>query len=282
MRAVGIGSGRAAWGRVEHGGVERVFRVLAPRSPGPRATLPALVVVLHGGLGLPRGIALMTGFDAAAAREGFVAAYPAGLGRTWNAGACCGQAARDGVDDVGFVSELIGRLVDNLACDPARVFATGISNGGMLAYRLAAQRPDLVAAIAPVAAAMLPPAEPREPVSVLAIHGTRDLNAPYDGGVGPKSLSGVSYPPVRSVIERWVEACGCGPTPSVERAGVVTSETWTGGRTGADVRLITIDGGGHSWPGGRQLAAVWDPPSPALDATSEIWRFFAAHPRPIG
>jgi len=224
----------------------------------------------------------MTGFDAVAAREGFVAAYPAGLGRTWNAGACCGAAARDQVDDVGFMAALIERLLDGLGADPARVFLTGISNGGMLAYRVAAERPDLIAAIAPVAASMVPPAEPRAPVSVLAIHGTSDLNAPYGGGIGPRSLSGVDYPPVRQVVERWAAACGTAPAPLVDRRGVVTRETWTGGRRGTEAQLVTIEGGGHSWPGGRQLAAVLDPPSPALDATDEIWRFFVAHPRREG
>jgi polyhydroxybutyrate depolymerase len=223
-------------------------------------------------------MALMTRFDAAALREGFVVAYPAGLDRSWNGGTCCGPSARADVDDVGFVATLIGRLVEQLDLDTRRIFVTGFSNGGMLAYRLAAERPDLVAAIAPVASGMLPPAVPSAPVSVLVIHGTHDLNAPYGGGVGPRSLSGVAYPPVRDVVERWVAACGCAPSPRVDRTGEVLRKTWSDGEHGTEVGLVTVEGCGHTWPGGRSLAGVIDPPGTALDATAEIWRFFDEHP----
>ncbi len=277
VRTADIRPGRAAWDRLDHDGAERRYRVVAP--PGVVGGPSPLVLALHGGGGVPRGMALMTRFDAAAVREGFVVAYPAGLERTWNAGACCGPAARDGVDDVGFVAALIERLVERLGVDARRTFVTGFSNGGMLAYRLAAERPDLVGAIAPVASGMLPPAAPSAPVSVLAIHGTRDLNAPYGGGVGPRSLSGVSYPPVRDVVGRWVAACGCAPSARVERVADVVRETWSGGQGGTEVCLVTVEDGGHTWPGGRALAGILDPPGTSLDATAEIWRFFAEHPR---
>src|SRR2546429_494101 len=113
-----------------------------------------------------------------------------------------------------------------------------------------------------VAARMVPPAEPRAPVSVLAIHGTSALNAPYGGGIGPRSLSGVDYPPVRQVVERWAAVCGTAPAPRVDRRGMVTRETWTGGRRGTEGPLVTIEGGGHSRPRGRPPAGVRGPPTP--------------------
>src|SRR5690349_9751260 len=125
VRTADIRPGRAAWGRLDHGGVERPYRVVAPARV--LGTSAPLVLALHGGGGVPRGMALMTRFDAAALREGFVVAYPAGLDRSWNAGACCGPAARGGVDDVGFVVALIDRFVERLGVDERRIFVTGFS-----------------------------------------------------------------------------------------------------------------------------------------------------------
>jgi polyhydroxybutyrate depolymerase len=219
-----------------------------------------------------------------ARRRGFVAVYPDGLNRSWNAGGCCGPAMRRDVDDVGFLVALIDRVQRDHATDPDRVFVTGISNGGMMAYRLACEASDRVAAIAPVAATLVfDGCAPAHPVSLLHIHGLADGNVPFDGGRPTKSFQAVppTYPPVRAGLARFVEAGGCDET-SRRTSGVdarVTVERWNACANGAAVELVTIADGGHSWPGGRRILRALDPPSDALRATHVIWEFFAAHPR---
>jgi polyhydroxybutyrate depolymerase len=263
------------------GGLPREFRTYVPASIDGSRTVP-LVFVFHGGSGIAQGAAVQTGFDAEAERRGFVVVYPQGIGRTWNAGACCGPAVRRGVDDVAFVSAILEQLERTARIDPNRVFATGISNGGMMAARLACDLPGRFAAIAAVAASLVVPCERALPVSVLHIHGTADLNVPIEGGVGPRSLSPVDYPSLEDVLARWRKIDGCAGDPVEAHAGSLTRRTWSCGRDWTVVDAITIEGGGHSWPGGQRMARFLDAPSTALDATAEIWRFFAAHPRARG
>ena len=234
-----------------------------------------MVVMLHGGTQTADQAAVMSSFDGEAEDGRFLVAYPNGVGRTWNAGRCCGQAARLGVDDVGFVGAVVQAVAAEDRVDSARVFATGISNGGLLAYRLAVERSNLFAAIAPVAASDLTTGEPALPVSVLHIHGLVDQHVPYQGGVGAKSLQRVDYRPVREVVRRWVGVNGCEPEPVLASDGRVTTETWSG--PGADVELVTLSATGHWWPGGR-IDTVRRVPL-AFDATAAIWAFFASHPR---
>jgi polyhydroxybutyrate depolymerase len=262
-------------------GLEREYLAFAPTSLSSSQPIP-VVFVFHGGTGTARGAAVQTGFDAEAERRGFLIVYPQGLRRTWNAGSCCGPAARLGVDDVAFVSALLDELGRAHRVDPDRVFATGISNGGMMAARLACDLPGRFAAIAPVAATLSTACDRAEPVSVLHIHGTADRNVPIDGGFGPRALTPVDHLPLEEVLARWRAIDGCDAEPAVERCGAVTRRTWSCGRGGTEVQAIVIDGGGHSWPGGQRMARVLDAPSNELDATAEIGRFFAQHPRDAG
>lgn len=260
------------------GGLERTFLLHRP------ATLPAgvrvpLVVMIHGGGGDARSAEERYGWDAAADRDGFLVAYPEGVARSWNGGAggCCGPAGRSGVDDVGFLSTMISTIAATAPVDPGRVFATGISEGGIMSYRLACST-HLLAAIAPDSATLLGPCPAPDPVSVLHIHGDADARIPYDGrpGAGPNHITGG---PVSDVVARWRAVDRC-PTPAVVADGPVhtTTADCPDGRT---VTLIEIDGAGHQWPGappGRD-AAVADPPSTALNATDVISAFFLARPR---
>lgn len=231
--------------------------------------------MLHGGTQTADQASVMSRLDAAAERGGFLVAYPNGVQRTWNAGVCCGPAARLGVDDVGFVCAVVDAVGAEQPVDPARVFATGISNGGHLAYRLAVERSERFAAVAPVAGSDLTTAEPSRPVSILHIHGAIDQHVPYGGGVGPRSRDPVDYRPARTLVQRWVRMNGCGPDPAVGVIGPVTRETWTGPL--ADVELVTLAGTGHWWPGGRLDTVRRVPVS--FDATAAICEFFAAHPK---
>ncbi len=265
--------------RLTAGGLERRARVYVPKRAGPR---PPLVLVLHGGFGTGLSAARQGNWDATAREHGFVAVYPDGFSRAWNAGACCGPPMRQNVDDVGFLVALLDRVAHEYATDPDRVFVTGISNGGMMAYRLACEASDRIAAIAPVAATLVfGGCAPTHPVSLLHVHGLADGNVPFAGGPPTKSFQAHPpvYPPVREGVQRFATAAGCAGATTTATAGAVTAETWTGCGAGTAVQLVTIAGGGHSWPGGRRLLRALDPPSDALDATATIWQFFAAHPR---
>jgi polyhydroxybutyrate depolymerase len=248
----------------------------------------ALVIVMHGGGGSAKSAIAQTGFDAEADRHGFITAYPEGTARlngrfhTWNAGACCGIAVVRGMDDVGFIRAMVADIAGAHPLDPKRIYATGISNGGMMAYRLACEAGDLVAAVAPVSAVIVvAPCEPRFPVSVLHIHGTADRHVPIAGGVGAKSITGYPYPPVADSIALWAATDDCRKDPILSApAPGVTLRSYPLCTLGIAVDYIVIEGGGHAWPGGKRMAKFLDEPSKAMDATPFIWQFFAAHPKP--
>lgn len=262
-------------------GLEREYLAFEPSSLAPSGAIP-VVFVFHGGTGTARGAAVQTRFDAEAERRGFLAVYPQGIRRSWNAGSCCGHASRRGVDDVAFASALLREIGRTHRVDPDRVFATGISNGGMMAARLACDLPGRFAAIAPVAATLATACDRAEPVSVLHIHGSADMNVPIGGGFGARALHPVDHLPLEEVLARWRAINGCTGGPAVERQGAVTRRTWSCGRGRTEVEAIVIEGGGHSWPGGQRMARILDPPSAELDATAEIGRFFADHRRHRG
>jgi polyhydroxybutyrate depolymerase len=166
-----------------------------------------------------------------------------------------------------------------VAIDRARVYATGISNGGMMAYRVACAFADRFAAIAVVAGEMTSgdDCRPSRPVPVLVIHGSADRNLPLDGGPGARAIAVHDVNSVAAAIEFWRRNDGCGEPPVREQRGALTRTRFAECADGSEVELVVIDGGGHSWPGGERLARFLDPPSTALDATDEIWRFFARH-----
>ncbi|MGE5134557.1 MAG: alpha/beta hydrolase family esterase [Gemmatimonadota bacterium] len=258
------------------GGVARTFRLYRPA--GLTGAAP-LVVVLHGGFGSGSQAERSYRWDAQADRGRFLVAYPDGLNRAWNAGGgCCGTPARTGTDDTGFITAMIAAIERQTPVDRARIYATGISNGGIMAYRLACDT-RIFAAIGPVAATQLGPCPAPAPVSVIHIHGTADRNIPYQGGPGA-GVAHIDGPAVPALNATWrgIDHCAA---PSVTTAGAVTTSVAScpGGRT---VELITVAGAGHQWPGSVPRPFVQrllhlDPPSTALNATGVIWRFFAAH-----
>jgi len=261
------------------GGAARTFRLYRPASLPGSGPVP-LVVMLHGGFGSAKQAEEAYGWDARADAAGFVVAYPDGVDRAWNVGGgCCGSPGRTGVDDVAFISRVVADVEGVLPIDPARVYATGISNGGLLAYRLACDT-RLFAAIGPDSATLLGPCPNPAPVSVVHIHGTADRNIRYDGGPGD-GVAKIDGPAVPDVLASWRQVDGCAAPVVTVAAPLTTSvATCPAGRT---VELVTIDGAGHQWPGAASRPAVerllgLDPPSDALNATDTIWRFFATHP----
>jgi polyhydroxybutyrate depolymerase len=259
-------------------GQRRTYRLYIP------ATRPApmpLVVMLHGGFGSGRQAEAAYGWDAQADANRFVVAFPDGADRAWAVGGgCCGSPGRTGVDDAAFVVQMVDAISARLPIDPARVYATGMSNGAMMAYRLACDT-DRFAAIAPVAGTLLGSCPTRPPTSVLHVHGAADRNVRYDGGPG-EGRAVIDGPPVPEVIAGWRDAMGCAaPVESTDAAVTRSRADCPDGRA---VELITIAGAGHQWPGaerrpGAERLLGTDPPSTALDATATIWRFFAQHPR---
>jgi polyhydroxybutyrate depolymerase len=208
--------------------------------------------------------------------------YPDGLQRAWNAGDCCGQPRAGGVDDVAFIEAAIRATSRAYTTDPARLYVTGISNGGMLAYRLACESALPIAAIAPVAATLTVACEHPQRVSVLHVHGLADRNVPFDGGPGSGFVH-VTYRPVSAALAVFRKADECAP-PVTTPAGPVTTTRFACA-AGRIVQLTTVAGAGHQWPGGvpppvraAELLRL-DPPSTALNATELIWSFFDALPR---
>ncbi len=265
-------------------GVRRSYALFLPPSRGG-GPLP-LILVFHAAGAHGAGMARHTGFDRLAGREGFAVAYPEGLNRRWNDGR--GGSGR-GADDVGFVRALLDTLAREIGLDTGRIYATGISNGGMFVHRLACELPGTLAAIAPVAAA-LPVAVAERcagalPVALLAFQGTADPFVPYAGG-GATRRTGPVLSAARSAAF-WARVNGCAATP--EDGGVtdtvtdgtrVRRQSYPGCRTGRSVVLYTIEGGGHTWPGGPAAASRVGRASREVDATEVIWDFFRRHARP--
>ena len=239
------------------GGHDRSYRLYMPA--GLAASGP-LVVVMHGYSGSARQAERDFGWDKSADIGKFVVAYPDGLNRSWNVDGetCCGRSGREGVDDVGFVSAAVADIVKNVGINPARIYATGMSNGGIMSYTLACTT-DIFSAIGPVAGIQLNPCPSPRPASVMHIHGTADRLVPYNGGQGFSVING---PPVPEVNAFWRNVDQCG-APAATTSGTVTTST-AGCADNRSVVLATVDGGGHEWP---------------AFATQTLWEFFAAHPR---
>jgi polyhydroxybutyrate depolymerase len=263
------------------GGLTRTYIVYVPQAPAN--TLMPLVVMLHGGLGTAAQAEKSYGWDQIADANKAVIIYPDGVDKTWNAGTCCGQAAAKNVDDVQFINKIIDVTAQNVPIDTKRVYATGISNGGMMVYRLACELPNVFAAVGPDSASMTVgctnPAP--QPISVLHIHGLADQNVPFAGGAGTKGFAKDSRPSVPSVIDFWRTLDKCSPAAS-SKAGLVTTSI-ASCPNNLSVGLITIDGAGHQWPGSVAEGPViskllgLDPPSTALNATQTFWNFFSQH-----
>jgi len=280
---------------IEVAGVTRSYllRVPAALRPGPAS----LVLVFHGGGGDGPGTERLTRFSALADREGFLVAYPEGLGRNWNDGRefTSSRAHRDHVDDVGFVAALLGAIARVHPVDPRRVYVTGISNGGIFSHYLAAHLSSRIAAIAPVVGGIADPPEPwfrpEHAVSVLILQGTTDPLVPYRGGAIAFGRGKIIA--TEEAARRWAVANGAAREPVSEALAGAGSRTnrcgglrlvYPDGRDGTEVVLVRLEGGGHTWPGGAQYLpeTLIGRVCHDFDATALIWEFFKTHPRRSG
>jgi polyhydroxybutyrate depolymerase len=190
-------------------------------------------------------------------------------------------------DDVGFVRLLLDDLAKVANIDPKRVYATGISNGGIMCYRLAAELSDRIAAIAPVSGTMgTKTCNPKHPVSVIHFHGTDDKFLPFKGGIGDRSLAQVVFLPVEHSIQTWVKADGCPENPVItdlpnkaDDGTMVQRQIYGPGKDGAEVVLFVINGGGHTWPGREPGVGFLGKSTKNILANDLMWEFFKRHPR---
>jgi polyhydroxybutyrate depolymerase len=233
---------------------------------GKPADRPALVIALHGGLANMNKMESLTGFDKISDDKGFVVAYPDGFMTTWNAGSCCGAAKIGHIDDVGFLSKLIDKLTGAGLADPDRVFVTGFSNGAGMAYKLACEKADKVAAIGVVEGSLVTKCDPDRPVSAMIFHGTADQNVPFNGGGNRDFNDKRPFPPVSQAVDFWRKV-GKLPKPheGVKALSGNTDCQGTGkGGQGVEVTFCKVEGGTHEWPS---------------EASEMLWKFFDAHPR---
>jgi polyhydroxybutyrate depolymerase len=257
------------------GGRKRTWQLYVP------STLPAgpapLVIGLHGGFGSGEQFERTARFNEQAEVGGFLAAYPDGTGGipTWNGGRCCGYAVRQNVDDVAFVEAMVDAIAAEYNVDPGRIFATGHSNGAIMALRLACESGRFRAVGAVAGSLEISQCNPPHSVATLLIHGDADENHPLEGGHGTQSVSVVDFTSVAASIAVLAPAMGCsgGSTDSV--SGAITTTVWLGCPPGIVVELQVVAGASHSWPGGVPGVIVGTDPSDDLDATAELWAFFS-------
>lgn len=267
---------------VTSGGAERFVVVHLPPAYDPSEPAP-LVLAYHFQGSTPSTMNQATGLDEAADAAGMVIAYPVGLDASFNAGKCCGKSWENGVDDVAFTRDVLTVLDATLCIDRTRVYATGMSGGAMMAYRVGCELTDEIAGIAAVAGAVhtVNPCVPSRAIAALAIHGTADTFVPHDGGMGqpPIEVTGeMMFGSVAESLEPFRAAAGCADaTEETYQQGDATCLRWSGCQSGAVVERCTIDGGGHTWPSG-QLPPIFGATSTDLNASQKILEFFAAQP----
>ena len=238
-------------------------------------TAVPLVINLHGYGSNATDQANYSGFPALADREGFIVVSPNGSGypQRW------AFPGLGGVDDVGFIGELLDALESELCIDTSRVYAVGMSNGAAITTFVACALPEKIAAIGAVAATAGPRACGTDaPIPVITFRATEDQCVPYDGGT---SACGMQLPVIAAeeAVRLWAEHNTCSLEPEVTQLTEHVRVTAYGScAAGAEVRLYTTEGDGHTWPGAinvPRLGHVTD----EIDATQIMWEFLKLHTR---
>jgi polyhydroxybutyrate depolymerase len=239
-------------------GLLRDYRLYRP--PALDNTKPAaLVIVLHGTPIDAAGFENIIHFQAEASAAGFLAVYPDGCYEDWD--------QSHSSSDVQFVSQVIDRLETEFQIDQSRVYVVGASSGAFMAYRLACDLANRIAAVAAVTGSMWwDDCNPARPIPILEMHGTADTHVPYQGG--RSTYHGMTMPSVTAVIQRWITLDGCVGEPVLSQAGITKTSLWKRCNGGAVVRLDTIKGGHHTWFG-----STFDPVPGEPNANTVIWDF---------
>jgi len=282
---------------IKANGFYRSYLVHVPPRYDGKEPLP-LVVVIHGAFDNAAGMETFSGFSDLADQKNFLVLYPNGMGlfgwlQHWNAGHCCGKAAQDNIDDVGFIEAAIEDLSSRLRVNPKRVFVLGFSNGGMMAYRFAAEKTRLLAGAAFLAASIggkpsdqapewrIP--KPEGPLPVIIMHGMADEDIPFEGGVSKRRGGPRTYWSVMDSVKFWVENDQCRNNPSKSRicGGRVDVISWKNCAGHGAVSLYMIKDWAHDWPGNYFTKKL--PQQDTLrqfDAAEVIWDFFEKNARP--
>lgn len=275
---------------IEHGSFKRNFVLHLPKQFIKSKTYP-LLVVLHGGGGTPEGMIRLTNgrFNELADKYSFIVAYPEGLGKSWNDERLekISFAHKNKIDDVGFIFNLIKKMVDEYKADARRVFVTGISNGGFMSIRVSRELADIVKGIAPVCASI--PFDAKDahlsgkPINVMIVNGTADPLVPYNGGyvevLGRKRGRVLS---TDETVKIYLKRNNLKDEPEVKEledrdhldgTRVIRYE-WKNSRY--KVVLLKIVNGGHTWPGGLQYLnpRIVGRTSRDINCCDEIWEFF--------
>ncbi|KZS67311.1 MAG: PHB depolymerase family esterase [Mycobacterium pseudokansasii] len=271
-------------GTLQFGGLKRTYIVHSP--PGAPV---GLVLNLHGGGGTGAGQQSLSAFDSVADANNLLVVYPDGYDKSWADGRGASPADRRHLDDVGFLVALVGKLQREFSFPAGHVFATGMSNGGFMSNRLACDRADVFAAIAPIAGTLGVgvACNPSRPVSVMEAHGTADPVVPFNGGKvrgrgGPSQAISAA-----GMVDRWraVDGCQGDPTmdelPNVGDGTVVRRYDSRSCAAGTEVIFYRIDNGGHTWPGGKQYLpkTIVGATTRAFDGSQAIVQFFVSHGR---
>jgi len=300
-----------------HDGLNRKYLVHVPKTYDRSKSSP-VVMALHGGGGNAANAPKYFGLNRKSDTAGFILVYPEGHGRTvfgktfatWNAGRCCGEALKNNSDDVGFIRAMVDKLESDFNVDKKRIYATGMSNGAQMVYRLACELSDRIAAIAPVGSqGTFDNCRPERPVPVLHIQGKDDPCSLYDGGICGRCMAefwqelGMPVPyddwkcvSIPSYVGIWRARNSCSEkSDQTFRNKGATCETYEGCKQNADVTLCTVEGLGHNWPGQAaygveacekspegKICKIWKekvgPLSQDLMANDMIWDFFKDHP----
>ena len=263
---------------------KRTYLVHVPKGYDPKMPAP-VVLALHGAAMNGSMMVWFSGLNKKSDEAGFIVVYPSGTGTgpflTWNAGGFKGKMAEGRADDVAFIGKLLDDLGSVVKMDEKRVYACGMSNGGMMSYRLAAELSDRIAAIAPVAGTIaIEESKPKRPVPVIHFHGTKDTFVPFEMA---KGKSFMKLKGVEDSIQTWVNINGCDEKPKTDTLSKdddemkVTRKTYSGGKNGAEVVLIVIEEGGHTWPGQQPPVGFIGKSTTNVSANDLMWDFFQKH-----
>jgi len=277
-----------------HDGIKRYYLMYVPTSVHLSDRVP-LVMVFHGGGGMPENIAQVSGFNQLADQHGFVVIYPSGTGNGpnrlfWNVLLSGTYATQQNIDDLAFVKSVLENVESRIAVNSSRIYATGFSQGGMLCYRLAcdSELSARIAAIAPVGATMTVKADACaavRPVPVISIHGIKDPYNNYHGGISARAPRNdrVSRPGVEESVQYWVTRGGLPKEPdAIGSRGMADMRQHGPGTNDYEVVSWSIREGGHTWPGSSENLPEWlvGKVNRDIDASMLIWDFFSRHRLP--
>lgn len=263
-------------------GIRRTYIIKLPENYYQNDSIRPLVIGLHGTGGNAAQFEKAYGFEQKGNEEGFITVYPDGVEkqdgmglfeiRTWNAGTCCDYAMYTNVNDVKFISTLIDNICARFKVNKKKVYVTGMSNGGMMAYRLASELPDKIAAVGIVSGDMVAPKDVSKQgiVPILHIHAIPDTKVPFAGGIG---IGGYDFPPAIDGINYWINRNNCEIDPVKMQYDNYEVSSWHTGDGRTLVQLYLTKDGGHAWPSSPIQGRRGDTPSTAINATNLIWDF---------